>query len=154
MVVPGSRGRRGGRRRVRIAHNAALDYIEHKRFDSPTSPCAVTPGRNTLEDLPEILQRLRAQAERVRTRIGELEAGGARVEARENAERHLTDSVTAREAIRLQLHRLYEGIGTLEGVTAELAAAREVGEAVDRLPAGRREVEEVLERPPAVSTGG
>ncbi len=66
----------------------------------------------------------------------------------------LTESVTALEAIRLELLRFHEGGGTLDGLTAELDAAREITQAVDRLLAGRREMREALDELGVVSTGG
>ncbi len=45
------------------------------------------------------------------------------------------------------------GSGTLDGLTAELGAAREITRAVDRLLAGRREIREVLGELAVVSTG-
>lgn len=98
-------------------------------------------SRRGLEDLPRVLERLQAGAECMRSRIGEGRTGESGPPD-ELAERHLADSITALEAVRLELQRLYDGTGTIEGVTAALARAREVGEAVDRLLEAREEVEE------------
>ncbi len=57
------------------------------------------------------------------------------------------------ETLRLELLRFHEGGGTLDGLTAQLDAAREITLAVDRLLAGRREMQEVLDELGVVSTG-
>jgi len=44
----------------------------------------------------------------------------------------------------LDSQRFHQGSGALEGLTAQLAAAREITRAVDLLLAGRREVMEAL----------
>ncbi len=74
-------------------------------------------------------------------------------EARDGAQQHLAETVTALETLRLELLRFHEGGGTLDGLTAELAAAREITRAVDRLLAGRREMREALDELAALSTG-
>ena len=50
------------------------------------------------------------------------------------------------ETVRLDLLRLQVGVGSVEHITRELAAATAVGEEADRLEAGRREVEAVIAR--------
>jgi hypothetical protein len=57
--------------------------------------------------------------------------------------------VTALESLRLDLLRLRAGAGTVEGITTDLEAARELGESADRLLAGAREVDAVLADTPA-----
>lgn len=58
------------------------------------------------------------------------------------------ETVTALATIGLQLLHLHNGTGTVDGVTAELAAARKIGDAVDRLLEGRREVQDALNQRP------
>ena len=119
-------------------------------------------ARKALEDLPDVLRQMELQTLETRTWISELEASAAGgddaltqelSEARDSAQQRLTESVTALEAIRLELLRFHEGGGSLEGLTAELDAAREITQAVDRLLAGRREVREALGELGVVSTG-
>ena len=74
-------------------------------------------------------------------------------DARDEAQQHLAESVTALEMLRLELLRFHEGGGTLDGLTAELDAAREITQAVDRLLAGRREVRDALGELGVWSTG-
>ena len=59
------------------------------------------------------------------------------------------DAVAALENIRLGLLRLRSGSGSVQSLTTDLGAARAVGEAVDLLLEGQREVEAEL-KPPAL----
>jgi len=64
-------------------------------------------------------------------------------------EGRLGEIVAALETIRLDLLRLRAGVGSVETITADLVAAREVGEQVDRLVQGQHEVRQILaERAP------
>ena len=54
--------------------------------------------------------------------------------------------MSALESIRLDLLRLTAGAGSIEGVTADLAAARDVSETVKFLIDGEREVASALKR--------
>ena len=65
-------------------------------------------------------------------------------EERGRAADRLRDAVTALETLRLNLLRMHAGVGTVEGVTTELEAAREVSAAIARLAEGRKEVEKLL----------
>ena len=67
-------------------------------------------------------------------------------DARETSERHLAEAVASLETIRLGLLRLTTGTGTVEGLTTDLAAAADVGDVIDRLMAGIKDVE-LLMRP-------
>jgi hypothetical protein len=120
--------------------------------------------RQALAGVPEALRGLEGQARAVRARMEELDAAlaearrapahssGARQEAlvadlgdaRARAEGRLAEVVTALENLRLDLLRLHAGAGTTEGITRDLDAARSLGEGVDRLMAGKGEVEAVL----------
>lgn len=110
-------------------------------------------ARNELADFPYVLRDLKVQALDARAFMAELEAtmssdaGVASAElthARDEAQQGLAETVTALEAIRLALQWLEDGTGTVQGVTAELAAAREISEAVDRIREGWREVDEAV----------
>jgi hypothetical protein len=123
-------------------------------------------ARRQLGDLPAVVHRLEADAQRMRSRLEELQdmvveppvrsgerpstgiAGDLRAE-RDSVQKQLADSVAALETVRLGLLRLRSGAGDLQSLTTDLAAAREVGEAVDRLLEGQREVETELKSMPA-----
>jgi xanthosine utilization system XapX-like protein len=121
--------------------------------------------RAALPELPETLKRLELQARSVRNRIETLEqaladagqdpshgASAARREAlvaeltasRDRARERLSAAVAALETIRLDLLRLRAGAGSVESLTADLAAAGEVGAAVDRLLEAGEELEKEL----------
>ena len=104
--------------------------------------------RRQLGDLPSVVGRLKGDAERMRAHLEDLQGIAAtdlRAE-REAVQQRLADAVAALETIRLGLLRLHGGAGSVQSMTTDLAAAREVGDAVDRLLAGQREVEEELRR--------
>jgi serine/threonine-protein kinase len=85
--------------------------------------------RQQLGDLPSVVRGLEDRVRRLRGN-GE--------------ERRLGEALGALELIRFDLLRLHGGIGTVEGLTADLGAAQEVGEQVDALLEGQREVEDAL----------
>jgi hypothetical protein len=64
--------------------------------------------------------------------------------ARDAARARLGEAVAALETIRLDLLRLRAGAGSVDRITADLAAAGDVGSAVDRLLAAGEEVERAL----------
>jgi eukaryotic-like serine/threonine-protein kinase len=128
--------------------------------------------RASVGDVPAVLRALEAQARKARARIEELDAAvgealrgksgvasaqqealvaGLRA-ARGDAEERLSELVAALETLRLDLLRLSAGAGSVDGITADLAAAREFGEAADRLLASAREVEQAL-KPGQFPTG-
>ena len=119
--------------------------------------------RRSLGDVPEVLRGLEAHARAARVRIERLDASiseaqrglgraaereDALVEdlraARSTAEARLGDVVTALEGLRLDLLRLRAGAGSVDGITLDLEAARELGENADRLLAGAEEVDAAL----------
>jgi hypothetical protein len=128
-----------------------------------------------LPDLPDIVRRLREDALRIRRRCEDLSealggaevvavhglhaAGAAGLEARRDAvvadlrtaqasaQHRLADTVAALEAIRLDLLRLRVGAGSVESITADLSAARELSEAAERLLEAADEVEGMLPAP-------
>lgn len=127
-------------------------------------------AQKPLADLPAAVRGLENDAVRMRRRVEELNDLLARVDragpagarigdgldtqraavdadlraARDAAQGRLADAVAALEGIRLDLLRLCAGAGSVDSLTADLAAAREVGEEVDRLLAGRAEVAALL----------
>jgi hypothetical protein len=123
--------------------------------------------RRQLGDVPAVLEALRIRATGAREQIASLnesialaERGPARDatrqkqaallddlrSARQQVDTRMSDVVTALETIRLDLLRLQSGVGSVEHITLDLAAAEEVGREADRLVAGRREVEASLRR--------
>jgi len=127
--------------------------------------------RHALGELPGVLHGLEADAQHMRRRIDELNELLAEAAqrsspheraretqatvtaklcaARDIVEGRLGEIVAALETIRLDLLRLRAGVGSVETITADLVAAREVGEQVDRLVQGQHEVRQILaERAP------
>jgi hypothetical protein len=123
--------------------------------------------RQSLGDVPVVIQQLESQARALRERIEQLDAtiaeaqsgvGSARSdtrgkqdaliadlrEARTRAEARLGDLVTALETTRLDLLRLRAGQGSADSITLNLLAAKALGEDVDRLLSGHAEVDSVL----------
>ncbi len=135
--------------------------------------------RKSLSELPAVLRTLEVHAEKMRARIAELgdilsdveqQRGGrlARAEsivgqrdslaedvraARAAAELRLAEVVAALESIRLQLLRMHAGVGSVEGMTADLGSARDLSSAVQHLLEGKRQVGELLRTPKARSRG-
>lgn len=127
-------------------------------------------AQKRLADLPAAVRGLENDAVRMRRRVEEINDLLARVDragpasarigdgldtqraavdadlraARDAAQRRLADAVAALEGIRLDLLRLCAGAGSVDSLTADLAAAREVSEQVDRLLVGRAEVAALL----------
>ena len=120
-----------------------------------------------LRDLPDVVHKLEADAQRTRRRLEELQdaLGGAKVSnadasiaarhdrifadltaERELVHQRLADAVAALETIRLNLLRLHAGTGSVQSLTTDLGLAREVAKAVDLLLEGHREVEKDLGR--------
>jgi serine/threonine-protein kinase len=64
---------------------------------------------------------------------------------RDGAQQRLADAVASLETIRLGLLRMHAGKGDVETITRDLASAKDVSEAVERLLEGREEVEALLE---------
>jgi serine/threonine-protein kinase len=93
-------------------------------------------ARRQLGDVPSVVRGLES---RIRVLRGDGEGEGAR----------LTEALAALEAIRLDLLRLHGGVGTLDGLTADLGAARDIGAEIDALLEGRRAAEQALHSPHA-----
>ena len=92
--------------------------------------------RRRFADVPDVLDRLERVAASLRSRGG----------AGPGAER-LPAALAALEAIRLDLLRLGAGQGRDEELTADLEAAREVGERVDALLDAHRELDQPTPTP-------
>jgi serine/threonine-protein kinase len=128
--------------------------------------------RRQLGDVPAVLLALRQRATSAREQLASLDQSIAVAErsvareetkakqasvlldlrdARERTDSRMSDVVTALETIRLDLLRLQAGVGSVEHMTLDLAAAEEVGKEADRLVAGRREVESALRKGPESS---
>jgi hypothetical protein len=56
----------------------------------------------------------------------------------------LAEAVASLETVRLGLLRLTAGTGNVESLTTDLAAAVDVGDAIDHLMAGMKDVELLL----------
>jgi len=112
--------------------------------------------RAGLGDVSSVARQLEADAQALRQTLDMLNdahaasrASGRDVpadlrDAREATEKHLAEAVASLETVRLGLLRLTAGTGTVEGLTTDLAAAAEVGDAIDHLMAGMTDVELLL----------
>jgi serine/threonine-protein kinase len=74
--------------------------------------------RQQLGDLPAVVRGLEERVRRLRGN---------------GQERRLGEALGALEVIRFDLLRLHGGVGTVDGLTADLSAARQIGEHVDAL---------------------
>ncbi len=125
--------------------------------------------RRELRELPDVLRRLETDAQRMRRRLDELNdalpdadgeprprgEGEPIAERRDRivvdltaerdlVQRRLHEAVAALETIRLNLLRLHAGTGSVQNLTTDLHLAREAAAEVDRMLAGRGEVDELL----------
>jgi hypothetical protein len=147
------------------ATELALGMAAEKLFDDLPKET-----RQELRELPHVVRRLEADAQRMRGRLDELndalEGAGERgrlsgqiapdikirrdrvvtdLQAeRDLVQRRLKDAVAALETIRLNLLRLHAGTGTVHGLTTDLTLAREAAQEVELLLEGHREIEEAL----------
>jgi serine/threonine-protein kinase len=120
--------------------------------------------REAFAELPDVVRRLEGDAERMRAHIRGLDGliaelgthpgdaeqallGSELRGARAAAEERLRQVVAALETIRIELLRLHAGAATVESVTQDLSAAKEIAEDVARLLASTREVDRLLQRP-------
>jgi len=85
--------------------------------------------RRQLGDLPSVVRGLEARVRRLRGN---------------GQEGRLGEALGALDLIRFDLLRLHGGVGTVDGLTADLGAARQIGEQVDALLEGRREADDAL----------
>jgi serine/threonine-protein kinase len=116
--------------------------------------------RQTLGNLPALLDRLQRAAQMLRTRHEEL---GAAIDAprrsgdlanvdllreeREAVHDRLTAAVSALETIRLNLLRLHAGSAAVEGLTTHIGLAEEVSDEIERMVLARDEIEASLRFP-------
>jgi hypothetical protein len=121
--------------------------------------------RKSLKGLPATVRGLEDDAQAMRRQVAELDAGlaeigdddpsrpgaveRARVRAgvaatRDKAGEKLREAVTALETIRLGLLFMHSGTGTVESLTMDLEAARDISDAMENLLEGHREVERIL----------
>lgn len=112
--------------------------------------------RSGLGDVSSVVRQLEADAQTLRQTLEMLNdahaaarASGSEIptdlkDARETTERHLAEAVASLETVRLGLLRLTAGTGTVESLTTDLAAAADVGDAIDHLIAGMTDVELLL----------
>jgi serine/threonine-protein kinase len=136
------------------------------------------PMRRQLTDLPEVVRKLEADAQKMRTQVENLNGVLARVRidrpgsrsldesprpdvgagiteqqrkleddllaTRDATQGRLADAVAALETIRLGLLRMQAGSGSVESMTGDLMAAREVAGEVDELLQARGDVDRLL----------
>jgi hypothetical protein len=86
--------------------------------------------RERLGDVPALIAKLEADALALRDRAAEPGAG-----------ERLATAVAALETLRLDLLRLHAGNGTIDELTQDIEAARQLGEEIDIEIEARREVE-------------
>lgn len=116
--------------------------------------------RQTLGDLPALLERLQRSAQMLRTRHEELTsaietlrrgndegAADALREERDVVHDRLTAAVSALETIRLNLLRLHAGSAQVEGLTTHIGLAEEVSDEIERMVAAREEIDASLRFP-------
>ena len=122
-------------------------------------------SRERLKELPDTVRVLEIQVAKMRLRVDELNDALARIEpanpatrggekrdqlgrelvaTRDAAKERMQQAVSALESIRLDLLRLTAGAGSIEGVTADLANARDVGESVRLLVDAQGDVAKLL----------
>jgi serine/threonine-protein kinase len=121
--------------------------------------------RKTLAGLPDTVRALEDDAQAMRKQVEEMEAilaeigdddpalpmaverarvRGSVEATRVDAQEKLRQAVAALETIRLGLLHMHAGSGTVEGLTTELEAARDLSDDMANLLAGHQEVERIL----------
>ena len=127
--------------------------------------------RKSMPDLPDVVQQLEGDAQRLRSQLDELEnllatsgmsesppargdhsLAGQRQGAvdrirrvRDEAQRRFSDTVAALERLRIDLLRIRAGSTNVDSVTANLGSARDLGAQIDRLLAAHEEIDRELE---------
>lgn len=117
-------------------------------------------ARESLGDVPALLQRLQRDVSALRTRQSALQdallQAGASAESddyavireeRDDLQVRLRETVGALETTRLGLLRLHAGELTLEGLTTHVSLAAEMTSHLDRMFAAQKEVNELLRLP-------
>jgi len=114
--------------------------------------------RESLHELPDVLQRLQSDAQSLRKRYESLQealsgtiAEGPEFddlrEMRGEVQARLSEAVGTLETLRLGLLRLHAGSATVEGLTTHLGFAAEVSAQVARLVSAHHDVERALRFP-------
>ncbi len=113
--------------------------------------------RDRVEELKGILAEVGSERPESRSLEAALPIGATRLverrrllredllAARDASQQRLADAVAALETIRLGLLRMQAGSGSVESLTGDLAAARDVAEEIERLLAAQEEVETLLQ---------
>lgn len=131
----------------------AIAFSAHALYDQLPKPL-----RQSLGDVPAILDQLEQQARAMREHIAKLDESIASVgrgerrdsvaadltAARTRATERLADLLAALEATRLGLLRLRAGQGTADQITHTMMVARELGDDIERHLAARAEIDEDL----------
>jgi chromosome segregation ATPase len=127
--------------------------------------------RQSLGNVPALVDQLERQARAMREHIAALDEGIASTRsargrasvqlgklheslvadltaARSRASERLADLLAALEATRLDLLRLRAGQGSADQITRTMAAARELGDDIERLLTARAEIDAALRMPP------
>ncbi|MEP6780545.1 MAG: serine/threonine-protein kinase [Gemmatimonadaceae bacterium] len=123
-------------------------------------------SRETLGDLPTLLQRLQRDAHMLRTRHDTLQdtlaqAGASSAsehyaavrEERDAMQEKMRETVGAMEAIRLGLLRLHAGSLTLEGMTTHVGLAADMSTHLERMLSAQTEVDELLRQSSQLTSG-
>jgi serine/threonine-protein kinase len=105
--------------------------------------------RESLGDLPTLMQRLQRDATNLRRQLGLLQDAPF-AEQQSKVQARLQDVVNAMESIRLGLLRLHAGALSLQAFTTQLELAEGVCADVDRLIEAHEDVHAALRFPPAV----
>ena len=118
------------------------------------------PSRAALRELPNVLQTLQRDAQRLRARFEQLQdavgstRGSANPDAwqivhddRDMVQARLRDTVAAMETLRLGLLRLHAGSTSVESLTTHLDLAADVSADIQRLVAAQQEVDDALAYP-------
>jgi len=101
-------------------------------------------GRSTKAAFEALPARVRRQAPDVGSVIDRLEIRAERLRAQGDTGERLNDTVAALEHVRLAMLKLQAGLGTVDELTAVLAEARAIGDAVDRRLEAAAEVDGAL----------
>jgi hypothetical protein len=93
-----------------------------------------------------VVRSLQEKAHRIRRRVEQVGRATGPGAERAGTHERLAEAVAALETIRLGLLRLRAGAGTVDGLTADLAAAQQIGDATERLLQAGSEVSALLEK--------
>jgi len=108
--------------------------------------------RTRFADVPGVIHRLEAEAERLRAQQGA--SGPASADARTRARERLATTVAALESLRLDMLRLESGIATPDDLTATFERARAISAAVDAEIRAAVDVNALLRRDQVTSRTG